>query len=128
MTPPHDFTGLLRLVDERSAAFRAAMASAPGFDAPVPGCPGWNPYDLARHLGGGDRYWAAIVKAGPAAAPPAEALAARAALVASSDSAVAPASSGTNYRRASADAPTGSRCSTAPASTPSARSSSTSPG
>ncbi|MFC8537913.1 maleylpyruvate isomerase family mycothiol-dependent enzyme [Streptomyces sp. NPDC057249] len=85
MTPPHDFTGLLRLIDERSAAFRAAMASAPGFDAPVPGCPGWNLYDLAQHLGGGDRYWADVIKTGPAAAPPADALVVRAALVAPRD-------------------------------------------
>ncbi|MCC0093332.1 maleylpyruvate isomerase family mycothiol-dependent enzyme [Streptomyces flavotricini] len=71
---------LLRLIDERSTAFRAAVAAAPSLDAQVPTCPGWTLFDLVKHLGGGDRFWAAIVGAGPADAPPAEATAARAAL------------------------------------------------
>ncbi|MFI5755445.1 maleylpyruvate isomerase family mycothiol-dependent enzyme [Streptomyces sp. NPDC051569] len=71
---------LLRLIDERSTAFRAAVAAAPGLDVQVPTCPGWTLFDLVKHLGGGDRFWAAIVGAGPADAPPAEATAARAAL------------------------------------------------
>ncbi|MFF0201219.1 maleylpyruvate isomerase family mycothiol-dependent enzyme [Streptomyces sp. NPDC005017] len=75
-----DFSDLLRLIDERSTAFRAAIASAPGLDAQVPTCPEWTLFDLAQHLGGGDRFWAAIVAAGPADAPPAEAAAERAAL------------------------------------------------
>ncbi|MBP0452267.1 maleylpyruvate isomerase family mycothiol-dependent enzyme [Kitasatospora sp. RG8] len=75
-----DFSDLLRLIDERSTAFRAAVASAPDLDAPVPTCPEWTLFDLAQHLGGGDRFWAAIVSAGPADAPPAEAAAERAAL------------------------------------------------
>ncbi|MEW1914438.1 maleylpyruvate isomerase family mycothiol-dependent enzyme [Kitasatospora sp. NPDC085895] len=76
-----DFSDLLRLIDERSTAFRSAVASAPGLDAQVPTCPEWTLFDLAQHLGGGDRFWAAIVGAGPADAPPAEAAAERAALV-----------------------------------------------
>lgn len=75
-----DFPDLLRLIDERSAAFRAAVAAAPSLDVQVPTCPGWTLFDLVKHLGGGDRFWAAIVGAGPADAPPAEATAARAAL------------------------------------------------
>lgn len=75
-----EFPDLLRLIDERSTAFRAAVAAAPGLDAQVPTCPGWTLFDLVKHLGGGDRFWAAIVGAGPADAPPAEAAAARAAL------------------------------------------------
>ncbi|MFJ9342218.1 maleylpyruvate isomerase family mycothiol-dependent enzyme [Streptomyces sp. NPDC101733] len=75
-----EFPELLRLIDERSTAFRAAVAAAPSLDARVTTCPGWTLFDLVKHLGGGDRFWAAIVGAGPADAPPAEATAARAAL------------------------------------------------
>ncbi|MGW5556485.1 maleylpyruvate isomerase family mycothiol-dependent enzyme [Micromonospora sp. NPDC003944] len=75
-----EFPDLLRLIDERSTAFRAAVAAAPSLDAQVPTCPEWTLSDLIKHLGGGDRFWAAIVGAGPADAPPAEAAAARAAL------------------------------------------------
>ncbi|MFD0280041.1 maleylpyruvate isomerase family mycothiol-dependent enzyme [Kitasatospora sp. NPDC127111] len=75
-----EFSDLLRLIDERSTAFRATVAAAPGLDAKVPTCPEWTLIDLAQHLGGGDRFWAAIVGAGPADAPPAEAVAERAAL------------------------------------------------
>ncbi|MFD5770957.1 maleylpyruvate isomerase family mycothiol-dependent enzyme [Streptomyces sp. NPDC127049] len=70
----------MRLIDERSAAFRSVVADAPDLDAQVPTCPGWTLFDLVQHLGGGDRFWAAIVGAGPADAPPADAVAARAAL------------------------------------------------
>ncbi|MFE9552458.1 maleylpyruvate isomerase family mycothiol-dependent enzyme [Streptomyces sp. NPDC006703] len=75
-----EFPDLLRLIDERSTAFRTAVAAASSLDAQVPTCPGWTLFDLVKHLGGGDRFWAAIVGAGPADAPPAEATAARAAL------------------------------------------------
>lgn len=61
---------LLRLIDERSKAFRAAVASAPSLDVPVPTCPEWTLSDLVRHLGEGRRKWAVIVAAGPADAPP----------------------------------------------------------
>ena len=66
-----EFPDLLRLLDERSAVFRAAVASAPSLDLPVPSCPGWTLFDLAQHLGLGRRKAAAIVAAGPADAPPA---------------------------------------------------------
>ncbi|GAA3275990.1 maleylpyruvate isomerase family mycothiol-dependent enzyme [Dactylosporangium vinaceum] len=61
-----DFRALLDLIDDRSAAFRAAVDSAPGLAAPVPSCPGWTLADLARHLGEGRRKWAAIVAGDPA--------------------------------------------------------------
>ncbi|OJF11018.1 maleylpyruvate isomerase family mycothiol-dependent enzyme [Couchioplanes caeruleus] len=67
-----EFPDLLRLIDERSVAFRAAVASAPSLDVPVPTCPGWTLFDLVEHLGEGRRKWAAIIAAGPADAPPAE--------------------------------------------------------
>ncbi|MGE7391508.1 maleylpyruvate isomerase family mycothiol-dependent enzyme [Streptomyces sp. NPDC004126] len=76
-----EFTDLLRLIDERSTAFRAVVASAADLDVQVPSCPEWKLSDLVRHLGGGDRFWAAIVSAGPADGPPAGAVEARAALV-----------------------------------------------
>ncbi|GIF21636.1 uncharacterized protein (TIGR03083 family) [Actinoplanes tereljensis] len=66
--PTLEFSDLIRLIDERSGAFRAALAAAPSLDAPVPTCPGWTLFDLARHLGEGQRTWAAIVAAGPASA------------------------------------------------------------
>jgi uncharacterized protein (TIGR03083 family) len=69
LTTP-EFPDLLRLIDERSAAFRAVIASAPDLDVPVPSCPGWTLLDLVRHLGDGRRRWAVIVAAGPDAAPP----------------------------------------------------------
>ncbi|MGW5639807.1 maleylpyruvate isomerase family mycothiol-dependent enzyme [Streptomyces sp. NPDC003832] len=68
-----DFPDLLRLIDERSTAFRDAVAAAPGLDVQVPTCPGWTLFDLVRHLGEGRRKWAGIVTAGPADAPPAPA-------------------------------------------------------
>jgi uncharacterized protein (TIGR03083 family) len=75
-----ELSDLLRLIDERSTAFRAAVAAAPSLDAQVPTCPEWTLFDLVEHLGGGDRFWAVVVGAGPADGPPAEATAARAAL------------------------------------------------
>ncbi|RQX10610.1 hypothetical protein DDE19_32125 [Micromonospora ureilytica] len=65
------FADLLRLMDERSTAFRAAVAAAPSLDVRVPTCPEWTLFDLVQHLGDGRRKWAAIVAAGPADAPPA---------------------------------------------------------
>jgi uncharacterized protein (TIGR03083 family) len=67
-----EFPALLRLIDERSTAFRTAVTSAPSLDTQVPTCPGWTLFDLVQHLGVGRRKWAAIVAAGPADAPPAE--------------------------------------------------------
>jgi uncharacterized protein (TIGR03083 family) len=62
------FPDLLRLIDERSTAFRAAVASARSLDVPVPTCPEWTLFDLVQHLGEGRRSWAATIAAGPAAA------------------------------------------------------------
>ncbi len=62
------FPDLLRLIDERSAAFRAAVAAAPSLDVTVPSCPEWTLADLAQHIGDGRRTWAATVAAGPATA------------------------------------------------------------
>ncbi|KOU41838.1 hypothetical protein ADK55_27125 [Streptomyces sp. WM4235] len=58
----------MRLIDERSTAFRAAVASAPSLDVQVPTCPEWTLFDLAQHIGEGRRDWAATVAAGPAPA------------------------------------------------------------
>lgn len=69
MTKNLEFSDLLRLIDERSVAFRTAISAAPGLDVPVPSCPGWTLFDLVEHLGQGRRKWAAIVAAGPADAP-----------------------------------------------------------
>jgi uncharacterized protein (TIGR03083 family) len=62
-----EFADLLRLMDERAAAFRAAVATAPSLDVQVPTCPEWTLFDLVEHLGEGRRSWAATVAAGPAA-------------------------------------------------------------
>ncbi|GAA2524201.1 maleylpyruvate isomerase family mycothiol-dependent enzyme [Winogradskya humida] len=63
-----EFPELLRLMDERSTAFRSAIAAAPGLDIVVPSCPEWTLFDLAEHIGTGRRAWAATVAAGPAPA------------------------------------------------------------
>src|SRR4051812_23794158 len=60
-----DLSDLLRLIDERSTAFRAAIAAAPDLDVQVPTCPEWTLFDLVQHLGVGRRAWAATVSAGP---------------------------------------------------------------
>jgi uncharacterized protein (TIGR03083 family) len=66
-----EFADRLRLMDERSTAFRAAVAAAPSLDVQVPTCPEWTLADLVQHLVDGRRRWAATVAAGPADAPPA---------------------------------------------------------
>lgn len=66
-----EFADLLRLMDERSAAFRAAVAVAPSLDVQVPTCPEWTLFDLVQHLGEGRHRWAVTVAAGPADNPPA---------------------------------------------------------
>ncbi|MEV8541037.1 maleylpyruvate isomerase family mycothiol-dependent enzyme [Streptomyces sp. NPDC051572] len=66
MTEILEFPVLLRLIDERSVAFRAAVASAPSLDAQVPTCPEWTLRDLVQHLGGVQRRWAGTVAVGPA--------------------------------------------------------------
>jgi uncharacterized protein (TIGR03083 family) len=67
-----EFPVLLRLIDERSVAFRAAVMTAPGLDLQVPTCPEWTLLDLVRHLGEVHRFWATAVNAGPADTPTAE--------------------------------------------------------
>ena len=64
-----EFADLLRLMDERSTAFQAAVAAASSLDVRVPTCPEWALFDLVQHLGEGRHKWAAIVAAGPADAP-----------------------------------------------------------
>lgn len=61
-----EFSDLLRLIDDRSTAFRAAIAAAPSLDAKVPTCPEWTLADLAWHIGERRQIWAATVAAGPA--------------------------------------------------------------
>ncbi|MGW4652399.1 maleylpyruvate isomerase family mycothiol-dependent enzyme [Kitasatospora sp. NPDC004289] len=78
MTQNLAFPVLLELIEERAAAFRAAVAAAPDLDATVPTCPDWSLYDLAHHLGGGERLWSHNVAAGPAEGPSPEGLAAKA--------------------------------------------------
>ncbi|MER6394029.1 maleylpyruvate isomerase family mycothiol-dependent enzyme [Streptomyces sp. NPDC001523] len=68
MTTTLELPVLLRLIDERSTAFRAAIASAPSLDVQVPTCPEWTLFDLAQHIGEGRRDWAVTVAAGPAPA------------------------------------------------------------
>jgi uncharacterized protein (TIGR03083 family) len=70
---------VLRLIDGRAAAFRAAVDAASGLDVRVPTCPEWTLFELAQHIGQGRRFWAAVVGAGPADGPGAEAVAVRAA-------------------------------------------------
>lgn len=67
MTTP-DFPDLLTLIDKRSGALAVAAATAAD-DAPVPSCPDWTVRDLVGHLGEVQRFWAAIVAAGPADGP-----------------------------------------------------------
>ena len=66
MHPTLEFPDLLRLIEDRSNAFRALVETAPDLDVPVPTCPGWTLFDLAQHVGQGRLRWAAIVAAGPA--------------------------------------------------------------
>ncbi|MFI0719228.1 maleylpyruvate isomerase N-terminal domain-containing protein [Streptomyces sp. NPDC021224] len=70
--PPEGFDGRLELIEERSAALRAAVRGA-ARDAGIPGCPDWTAEDLVAHVGAAQRFWAAVVAAGPARRPPAEA-------------------------------------------------------
>jgi uncharacterized protein (TIGR03083 family) len=69
--PTLRFPEWLELVEERSAALRKAAQEADEL-ARVPGCPDWTTRDLVAHVGGVQRFWAAVVGAGPAAVPPAE--------------------------------------------------------
>ncbi|MER6493668.1 MULTISPECIES: maleylpyruvate isomerase N-terminal domain-containing protein [Streptomyces] len=64
------FEDLLVLIEDRSAALRAAVAAAPDPDVRVPSCPEWSLRDLVRHLTDVHRFWAAAVAAGPSEKPP----------------------------------------------------------
>lgn len=65
---------LLGLIEERSIAFRAAVTAAASLEMQVPTCPEWTLLELVQHLGNSHRRWAATVAAGPAEAPPDEAV------------------------------------------------------
>lgn len=65
------FPDMTALIDDRSTALRDAAAQA-GLATRVPGCPDWTVADLITHLGQVQLFWAAVVAAGPAEAPPAE--------------------------------------------------------
>ncbi|NUP52817.1 MAG: maleylpyruvate isomerase family mycothiol-dependent enzyme [Catenulispora sp.] len=65
-----EFPDLLRLIDERAEAFRAAASSAPDLNAQVPTCPDWTLRDLIQHLGSVHRFWAGVVATGPADTQP----------------------------------------------------------
>ncbi len=62
-----EFPDVLRLIEDRAAAFRAAVAAAPSLDAQVPSCPEWTLFDLVEHLGSNRRVWALTLAAGPEA-------------------------------------------------------------
>lgn len=76
MAQPLEFPVLLRLIDERSTAFRAAVRSASDLVLPVPTCPEWTLLELVHHLGAVHRRWAGVVSTGPAAEAPPKATAA----------------------------------------------------
>jgi uncharacterized protein (TIGR03083 family) len=63
------FDEVLTLIDDRSAVLRAAAAAVPAATR-VPGCPDWQVSDLVTHLGEVQRWWAAVIAAGPATEPP----------------------------------------------------------
>ena len=63
------FPDMLDLIEDRSAALRAAAAEA-GQEARVPGCPDWSVADLIAHVGEVQLFWAAVVGAGEADGPP----------------------------------------------------------
>ncbi|BCJ45561.1 hypothetical protein GCM10010168_89790 [Actinoplanes ianthinogenes] len=69
MTPTPPFSELVTLVEERSAALRAAAADA-DLTVPVPGCPDWSLRDLIAHLGEVQRFWALVVTEADPSGPP----------------------------------------------------------
>ena len=72
MTETAPYEELLSLIDDRSAAFRAALSVAPDLDARVPGCPDWSLADLVAHLSGVQRFWSVVVAAADPTGPPSE--------------------------------------------------------
>ncbi|SFE02602.1 TIGR03083 family protein [Actinacidiphila alni] len=69
--PELRFTDWLELIEERSAVLRKAAEAAPS-EARIPGCPDWTVRDLLTHVGQVQRFWAAVVAAGPALRPPSD--------------------------------------------------------
>ncbi|WP_035846619.1 maleylpyruvate isomerase family mycothiol-dependent enzyme [Kitasatospora azatica] len=65
------FANVLSLIEDRSAALRAAVAASPDLDARVPSCPDWSLRELVEHLTEVHRFWTAAVAAGPSEQPPA---------------------------------------------------------
>jgi len=65
---PSDHDRQIAQIVDRSAALRDAARGH--LDASVPGCPGWTGRHLVLHLGEVHRFWAAVVRAGPADGPP----------------------------------------------------------
>ncbi|MFJ1754944.1 maleylpyruvate isomerase family mycothiol-dependent enzyme [Kitasatospora sp. NPDC088134] len=63
------FSELLRLVEERSAALRAAVAEAPDLRVRVPACPDWVLSELLEHVTTVQRFWTAAVVAGEGFTP-----------------------------------------------------------
>jgi uncharacterized protein (TIGR03083 family) len=70
MRPVLTFPDQLRLINERSDAFRAAVAAASSLDVQMATHPERTLFDHVQHVGMGRRKAAAIVTAGPAAGPP----------------------------------------------------------
>jgi uncharacterized protein (TIGR03083 family) len=64
------FDELLALVEDRSAALRSSVAGSPDLSVRVPSCPDWSLGDLVGHLTQVQRFWAAVVAAGPGETPP----------------------------------------------------------
>lgn len=73
MPPTPAFEDLLVLVEDRSAALRDSVAGVSDVDVRVPSCPDWSLRDLVEHLAQVQRFWAAVVTAGPSERPPAPA-------------------------------------------------------
>jgi uncharacterized protein (TIGR03083 family) len=67
-TPPFD--DLLTLIDDRSAALRAAAATASSLQVSVPGCPDWTLDDLVFHLASVQRFWAVTTRQADPSGPP----------------------------------------------------------
>ncbi|MCN9242930.1 maleylpyruvate isomerase family mycothiol-dependent enzyme [Streptomyces sp. RY43-2] len=67
-TPP--FEELLSQIEERSAALLQVCDSADDLGSAVPSCPGWSLRDLLVHLTQAQRFWTAVVQAGPSEQPP----------------------------------------------------------
>ncbi|MCW2621663.1 MAG: maleylpyruvate isomerase family mycothiol-dependent enzyme [Frankiales bacterium] len=67
--PELSFDRWCDLIEEQTALLTDATADA-DLATPVPSCPGWNLWQLLRHLGGGQRWAASIVRNGATEPPP----------------------------------------------------------